>query len=382
MNNNFNNLDKDPLKLLCVFSGLLGNGTLSLRLEEMIRKMPGVEAQFVYITMQDFIDVKAPWWIRWSNSWEAAYVTGKVLAAADIKPFDAVFVNGLEHVLSTGDWIKNYPSIIGCDATPNLSQAQIRTFVTSPIRRAKSYLTNIVMNRFYRNIFKYNDFFVPMSQWCADDFVRSYGVRPEQCLVSYVPIDFSRWPVKERAVSRKKKILFVGNHFTRKGGDVVLDIYARYLKDKAELTIISNDPVLDAVNQDDVRILRDIPHAQIGEYFVEADLFVFPTRKEYLGAVVTEAMASGLPVIARDVGALREFVITGKTGTLMPYEATPQQWAQAILELLEDPERMQQYSKAARQLAEEMFSFEVLYGRVEGMLEGLGIREQGAGDRE
>ena len=63
--------------------------------------------------------------------------------------------------------------------------------------------------------------------------------------------------------------------------------------------------------------------ARVGEplatHYASADLFVFPSLTETFGNVITEAMASGLPVLAFDYAAAREHIRNGENGlTVVP----------------------------------------------------------------
>ena len=56
----------------------------------------------------------------------------------------------------------------------------------------------------------------------------------------------------------------------------------------------------------------------LAEHYASADLFVFPSTTETFGNVVTEALTSGLPVIAYDYAAPSEYIEHGKNGFLSP----------------------------------------------------------------
>lgn len=61
-----------------------------------------------------------------------------------------------------------------------------------------------------------------------------------------------------------------------------------------------------------------VPHADVPAWYRTADFFVLPSAFDNSPNVALEAMASGLPVIATDVGGLREYVADGINGYLVP----------------------------------------------------------------
>ncbi|HEX5394273.1 MAG TPA: glycosyltransferase family 1 protein [Rhodocyclaceae bacterium] len=58
----------------------------------------------------------------------------------------------------------------------------------------------------------------------------------------------------------------------------------------------------------------------LAEHYASADLFLFPSLTETFGNVTTEALASGLPVVAFDYGAAGELIIDGENGRLAPLD--------------------------------------------------------------
>ncbi|MEA3643038.1 MAG: TIGR03088 family PEP-CTERM/XrtA system glycosyltransferase [Lamprobacter sp.] len=94
------------------------------------------------------------------------------------------------------------------------------------------------------------------------------------------------------------------------------------------------------------------------------DLFVVPSLAEGICNTILEAMATGLPVIATDVGGNPDLVQPGITGSLVP-AADPIALAETIARYASDPERCQREGQAARARAERDFS---LTAMVQGYL--------------
>lgn len=90
-----------------------------------------------------------------------------------------------------------------------------------------------------------------------------------------------------------------------------------------------------------------------------ASVYVQPSRREGLPLAVIEAMATGLPVVATDVGGLPELVEDGVSGVLVPPD-NPQALAKGIADLLNDPDRCRRLGQAGRQRVEQLYSTETM----------------------
>ena len=75
---------------------------------------------------------------------------------------------------------------------------------------------------------------------------------------------------------------------------------------------------------------------EIAEWYRTLDLYVAPSRTEGFGLTPLEAMASGVPAIAGDVGAYPELILAGETGAIVPTGDLPAYIA-AIEPYLADP---------------------------------------------
>jgi glycosyltransferase involved in cell wall biosynthesis len=87
----------------------------------------------------------------------------------------------------------------------------------------------------------------------------------------------------------------------------------------------------------------------------ECDLLLHAARQEPLGRVLLEAAASGLPVVATDVGGTREIFPTEADGAVLVPPDDCEALAQAVLAVLTDDDRRQRLAAAARRRAEVAF---------------------------
>lgn len=90
----------------------------------------------------------------------------------------------------------------------------------------------------------------------------------------------------------------------------------------------------------------------LAEAYASADLFAFPSLTETYGQVVTEALASGVPVVAFAAEGVRDLVRNGQTGLLVR-SGGHEAFADAIRSLLDDTERRARFGRTARADAEE-----------------------------
>ena len=94
----------------------------------------------------------------------------------------------------------------------------------------------------------------------------------------------------------------------------------------------------------------------------EMSVFVLPSHGEGMSNALLEAMAAGLPVVATDVGGNGEVVVAGETGLLVPSHS-PSALAEAIVLLLEDPERARAMGAAGRVRVRRYFTVDQMVAR-------------------
>lgn len=89
------------------------------------------------------------------------------------------------------------------------------------------------------------------------------------------------------------------------------------------------------------------------------DGLILTSKAESLSNAVLEGMASGLPIVCSDVGGMRDAVLPGVNGWLVPRgEGFVERLAAAIDEWAADPQRRKVYGAASRRIVEERFSLD------------------------
>jgi glycosyltransferase involved in cell wall biosynthesis len=99
-----------------------------------------------------------------------------------------------------------------------------------------------------------------------------------------------------------------------------------------------------------------LPHDELERLYARAAVVACPSRREGFGVACLEAMAHGRPVVATDVGGLRDLVVDGKTGILVP-PGDAAALRTALQRLLGDPDLRRRLGAAGRERARERFSW-------------------------
>jgi glycosyltransferase involved in cell wall biosynthesis len=115
----------------------------------------------------------------------------------------------------------------------------------------------------------------------------------------------------------------------------------------------------------------------LADHYAACDLFAFASLTETFGNVVLEAMASGLPVVALRAGGVGETVQSGTTGLLVEPSEPPGCLAEALLPLIDHPDRRRQMAEAARRYALSQ-SWDAIMGGLRQRYQALSDRRPGA----
>ena len=196
-----------------------------------------------------------------------------------------------------------------------------------------------------------------------EEVLKRYGVDPEVPFVLFVG-----------RVTRQKGILHLVNAIKhlQPGVQVVLCAGA---PDTKEIGLEMETAVERARGgeQNIVWIPKMVPKDDIITLYSHAAVFVCPSVYEPFGIINLEAMACETPVVASAVGGIPEIIVPGETGLLVPLEAgedfeprDPEGFskglAEAVNELLGNPERAAAMGKASRERVEERFSWRAVAG--------------------
>jgi glycosyltransferase involved in cell wall biosynthesis len=173
----------------------------------------------------------------------------------------------------------------------------------------------------------------------------------------------------------EKVILYVGRFDPRKGIETLVRAISRHhvrQHQNLKLIIVGGSTPGQSDGQERERIegivnelglenittfTGRIEHSELADYYAAADVCVVPSHYEPFGLVAIEAMASGTPVVASEVGGLEFTVVDEVTGLLAPPQDEAR-FASAIDLILSDAQWRKQLGQNARKRVESKFSWD------------------------
>ncbi|MDU7477363.1 MAG: glycosyltransferase family 4 protein [Paenibacillus macerans] len=186
----------------------------------------------------------------------------------------------------------------------------------------------------------------------------------------HLGVDTERFkpPARRTVAPGQFRVLFAGRVIPRKGVPVLIKAIELVRREcaGASLMVVGGGKAgylrelrrLAGKHRVPVRFVGKVPHRQIDRYFRQADCFACPSQEhEAFGLVNVEAMASGLPVVASNIGGIGEIVGHGHNGYLVKPYSDPREHAKWILQLAKHPEAAAKMSKQARRDAVSKFGW-------------------------
>jgi len=251
-------------------------------------------------------------------------------------------------------------------------------WIKNHLKRRLHLLGHIISNKMTRLI-------IAVSKEARDAYIERQGIAPEKVVTIHNFVD-TDIVASEDEVEKTRRELgidkdcfvvgFLGRLDWRKGLKTIVDA-AKGLKEVMFLIVgdgnarddliaeikrkgIDKDFVLTGLRQDVPVLMKAM------------DIFVFPSHAEYesFGIAVIEAMSAGIPVIASDIGPLREIINDGENGILIP-KKDPVALRSAIERLIKDRDLMRRLGEEGRRTILEKFSLKKAIREIEGVYERI-----------
>lgn len=236
-----------------------------------------------------------------------------------------------------------------------------------------------------------------ISRWHRG-FYRSIAERPEDDLpVIRCAVDTAAYPATPVPGNSTLEVLGVGRLVEKKGFDILIEavgeIARRGLAD-VRVRIAGGGPeesrlraLIDALPPGaTVELLGETDNDRVMDLMGEVDIFALPCRvtasgdRDGIPVVLMEAMARGRCVISGDLEAIRELVIDGETGVMIP-PGDHSALVDALVGLARDRHRVDELGRSARKMVESEFDLGVNARRIVAVMDrhGLGAGRTGPG---
>src|SRR6266478_5379466 len=181
------------------------------------------------------------------------------------------------------------------------------------------------------------------------------GVPTEKIVITALGIDPNLFrSVSRPNASRPVRFVFVGFLSAAKGVPLLLEAWRSLGKVDAELWLIGSTrthhsrliPKLPGL-----RVVGRVPHRELPGMLCQCDVLVLPSYFEGFGAILLEAMAAGLPIIATDSTAAPDLIANGVEGYVIP-TGNAEALTVAMMRFVDSREKVALMSRAARRCAE------------------------------
>lgn len=249
------------------------------------------------------------------------------------------------------------------------------------------------------------DALIAVSEETKEDVLKHFDVDKKKVKVIYNGINLQEYvttsetsTLDEYGVDKDKPyVLFVGR-ITRQKGIIHLVNAIKYIDPDTQIVLCAGAPdteeigkeMEDAVNE--VKKIREnviwidkmVTKKEIIQLYSHADVFCCPSIYEPFGIINIEAMACDTAVVASAVGGIKEVVVDGETGILVPLEqqdsapfepVNPDKFARDLAEgvnkLIKNPELRNTMAKNGRKRVEDYFDWISIAKQVEELYKSL-----------
>ena len=249
------------------------------------------------------------------------------------------------------------------------------------------------------------DAVIAVSQGTKEDILRAYpGIDAGRIHVIYNGIDLKEYQKTTDRTAHEKYgvdtslpyVLFVGRITRQKGVTHLVDAI-RYMPAGTQVVLCAGAPDTPEIaeemrkkveeasklNPRIVWIEKMVTKAEAIQLYSHAQVFCCPSVYEPFGIINLEAMACKAAVVASSTGGIKEVVVDGETGYLVPFAqdattgfaAEPEQFARdlgaKVSELLGDPAKCTRFGEAGRRRVEETFSWTAIAEQTIALYEDL-----------
>ena len=189
---------------------------------------------------------------------------------------------------------------------------------------------NDALNRFVlgceRQAANYTDRIITNADVIADDYLARGIGTPDQYTTVYSAVDldaFADADPAEDLPGERPRVVMIGRLADGKGHGVLLDAVESLDDVEGSVCLVGDGPLYDDLDAEITerglgdRVFLTGFRDDVPRVLAASDVLVLPSFREGTPRVITEAMASGLPVVATDIAGIPEQVVDGENGFLI-----------------------------------------------------------------
>ena len=249
------------------------------------------------------------------------------------------------------------------------------------------------------------DAIIAVSEETKEDVMKHFNVDESKVKVIYNGINLSEYKTTQNTSTleafnidkNKPCVLFVGR-ITKQKGIIHLVNAIKYIDPNTQVVLCAGAPdtkeiakemeeavnAIKSVRNNVIWIDQMLPKQQVIQLYSHADVFCCPSIYEPFGIINIEAMACGTAVVASAVGGIKEVVVQGETGLLIPLEQQTEapfepvdpdtfskDLAEGINKVIADPELKNSMAKKGRQRVETHFDWKAIAKQTEELYKSL-----------
>jgi 1,2-diacylglycerol 3-alpha-glucosyltransferase len=219
---------------------------------------------------------------------------------------------------------------------------------------------------------------VPTSS--VGEIIKKWGVKNKNIVAIPTGVEERQFADPDGASIRKKYgitgdeiLLFVMTRLTAEKNmeflvDAAADIVGKNKNTKfmicgdGNLKNILEKKVADAELEDKTIFVGIVGDDEKKNYYAAGDIFVYASKSETQGMVLTEAMYSGLPIVAVRATGVKDIVENNKTGFLVSEDK--HDFSEAVQKLIDDESLRKQFGEESGHVAREKYTAKVCAGRI------------------
>ncbi|MEM2099081.1 MAG: glycosyltransferase family 4 protein [Candidatus Bathyarchaeia archaeon] len=217
---------------------------------------------------------------------------------------------------------------------------------------------------------------VTVSRYSFEKIQEYYGVGSDKLHIVPNGVDTDKFKPAENTAELKRRfgldnaqvVLFVGSLIPRKGLFFLVEAAKKVISQgiNVKFVIVGDGPMksqlLASISKwnlsGNFKFLGSISEDVLVAVYGCADVFVLPSIQEGQGIVLLEAQASGVPVVAFDVGGVKDVVRNGSTGFLVDC-CDSSKLADALLRLLSDKPLRERLGMQGRKFVMENYTWDL-----------------------